>query len=136
MKFVSYDQDGRINGLIEIPEAHPERAFIAPTGPDTTQADETLTLKECRNHLVRQGKVVARAPFPGAVASVSVIANGQDKSTIPALPAGTRISGERVFPRALAAQEDLDLTATEPGDYTIDIDPFPYLPFSVVIHGT
>lgn len=136
MRFAFHDADGRIESTVDIPEAHDERAFQPPAGPDVVEVSDKIDPSEMRLYRVQGGQVVARDQFPGRIGNASIHANGLDKRTIRNLPKGTVISGamERgVGTRVFDADDDLEITATEPGLYEIEIDPFPYRPFKVQI---
>jgi hypothetical protein len=129
MNYIRANADGRITGYVEAPHSDTEPDIYIPQPDETAIADDDVNPTEM---LFKGGKLVAKAQFPQTFNHPTVRANGSDESVITGLPKGTEIE---VAGSTFAVVDDgsAHLVFTEPGTYTVRVDPFPYKPFEVTI---
>jgi hypothetical protein len=117
IRFARYDQDGRILGIGVVPNemfAIQQQPNIVAEWPAT---DST--------HYVFDGELLDREPLGASWDKTEITANGIDEATLSGLPdpCTVRIDGE---PHVIVGGQ-LELSATNPGSYLVQINEVAYL---------
>ena len=135
MSYIQADADGRITGYVEAPEASDPASDSYTYIPQSDEAEIPSTVQptELGNMLFKNGKLAVKQQFPQTFNHPTVRANGSDESVITGLPKGTEIEVEG-GPLVAVDDGSAHLVFTEPGTYTVRVDPFPYKSFEVTIN--
>lgn len=86
---------------------------------------------------ISDGAPAERPKMMISVSSYEIAANGDDQSVMTGLPdpCDVFISGPVSVDPVVVAGGELAFSADVPGDYTVIVEAFPYIPFEVVIHA-
>ena len=131
MNYIQADSDGRIIGFVEAPHSDTEPDIYTPQ-PGEVSIQDDINIGEIQNHLFTGGRVKEKTEHNG-FDKVSARSNLRDRVEMRNVPKGTTID---VLGHGSYTVDDgvADLVFSEPGEYSISVDPFPYKPFEVTIH--
>ena len=134
MNYIQADADGRIIGFVEAPDSFDPTSdsYTYTPQPGEVSIQDDINIGEIQNHLFTGGRVKAKTEHNG-FDKMSARSNLRDRVEMRNVPKGTTID---VLGHGMYTVDDgvVDLVFSEPGEYSISVDPFPYKPFEVTIH--
>lgn len=135
--FITYEAaTGRIRSLIK----NQDFAISVSTMPEGYLAlpvEDSIPDSVGRDYRVDAGKLVPREELPLTVSGQQILADGVEALVISGIPAGAemRLLGP-VADEWVEQDGETEITTTEPGDYQLVVDFWPYKTARVDFHAT
>lgn len=135
--FITYEAaTGRIRSLIK----NQDFAISVSTMPEGYLAlptEDSIPDSVGRDYRVDAGKLVAREELPLTVSGQQILADGSDALHVSGIPVGSelRLIGP-ISDEWVEQDGGTEITTTEPGEYQLVIDCWPYKTARVDFHAT